>query len=63
MATSTKTEQEIWKDNQNELSALIENLGKKMVEKDILNPKIAFILNWGRGRGAYSLRLSKKRQI
>ncbi len=63
MATSKKTEQEIWKDNQNELSALIENLGKKMVEKDILNPKIAFILNWGRGSGAYSLRLSKKRQI
>lgn len=58
-----KTEEQLWKENKKELSALIADLNIKLLEGQVFNPKIGFILNWSTGTGAYSLRLSKKRQI
>ncbi len=58
-----KSEEQLWEENRKELSALIADLNDKLLEGQLLNPKVGFILNWSRGDGAYSMRLSKKRQI
>ena len=58
-----KSEEQLWEENRKELSALIADLNNKLLEGQLLNPKVGFILNWSRGDGAYTMRLSKKQQI